>query len=160
MNNDADVLDSMVKEFFWSTFDSGSSAGQMLRTYYKCTKAAIVYLLVNAVFVCIGIIEHKVHPNWPFIKGASTYQIALFTICFMVHLFGVFATMFANISVLFHYSFHLNIQLKILANYFNRMTDDMPELTRMLISESYATTSSIINDRLIFGIEQYIRLNR
>lgn len=145
----------MMERYFWSIENIPLNAKNNLVMVTIIMNAVIIFHLLYAVCLGIGQFILDIFPKWPFIPG-KVYPY--YKIAYMVFISGLFACIYAHTLIFMYHCYHTYCQTLLLSEYIKRMDKDLSNLKDIkAVSRIYQST---INNRMLFGIKQHLRLMR
>lgn len=144
---------------FWSPDGISEEITSQIRQKVTLAKIVVIGVNVNTLLAGFVALANFLLPHWPIFSNCSVWHCTMLCGFTLMAYQGFILMIYALAFTGLYWSLHLSIQLRLLSAYFDAIGDDILNLyAREKTNSVFYQTE--IRRRLIFGIEQHIRLVR
>lgn len=143
---------------FWSIHNLPKKTYSQFFQKIVLIRIVVICFYINMFTSAILAWVYDWHPQW-FSNVGYVERVSLM-LFYTAAFIGAYIMCYMHVYIAVYFALNMNIQLMILASYFENITDAINEsLVRHRISE-YVRNQEIISNRLLIGIKQHIAYKR
>lgn len=158
--DNVDYVYAKMEKYFWSSRGIPNNRSLEINRQVFWIRNVLIIIHINGFALGPLLIKYQLYPHWFFLKNCPYLVHFCFLMLDICVVIGGCLICNVHMFTLLYFCLNLNIQTKIVAQYFDNMADDIKEIDAIERVGVITYNQHIFRNWILLGIKQHIRLSR